>query len=411
MRIPKSLGMYWWTTALISFCAVIVFNLLLSFHWQIPFDWTRFVVPLLPLIYVLAVLRSGLPLNHRPGETQVLAHLGMANGITMVRGVLVSVLACFWNWPATIPFSIHHSFAWLPGVIYITAALLDLVDGIVARHTDRVTRLGERLDTLFDALGLLTAVLAGIALNQLPLSYLAVALAYYVFSAEIRVRRRTGRLVIPLKPRPAARLVAGFNMGFLATALLPIYRPPATTIAAMVFMVPFLAGFLRDWLVVSGRIKTGSSQPAPWEEKWRCLFRERLPVVLRAVLLLSSYGPGKDGRLLQRKRRGSVLYLRADCAIDSFAVGCHGLSRRNGAPGGIADPAAEWSLDQPSGKRSNLVPAHGCCGRLVDLRLRESVLVATGRKISGNDGSAHILSFIFSIDVLLSSWRWAAFLL
>ncbi|MEJ2477150.1 MAG: hypothetical protein P8Y40_06570 [Desulfobacterales bacterium] len=173
-------------------------------------------------------------------------------------------------------------------MIYITAALLDLVDGIVARHTDHVTRLGERLDTLFDALGLLTAVLAGIALNQLPLSYLATALAYYVFSTGIRVRRRTGRLVIPLKPRPAARLVAGFNMGFLATALLPIYRPPATTIAAMVFMGPFLAGFLRDWLVVSGRIKTGSSQPAPWEEKWRCLFTERLPMVLRAVVLLSS---------------------------------------------------------------------------------------------------------------------------
>jgi CDP-diacylglycerol--glycerol-3-phosphate 3-phosphatidyltransferase len=253
-----------------------------------PFRLTRFVLPLLPLIYVLAVLRSGLPLNHRAGETRVLAHLGLANGITVVRGVLVSVLACFWNWPATIPFSIHQSLAWLPGVIYITAALLDLVDGMVARHTDHVTRLGERLDTLFDALGLLTAVLAGIFLNQLPLSYLAVALAYYVFSAGIRVRRRVGRMVIPLEPRRAARLIAGFNMGFVGTALLPIYRPPATTIAAMVFMAPLLAGFLRDWLVVSGRIKTGASQPAPWEEMWQCLFREGLPVILRAVLLLSS---------------------------------------------------------------------------------------------------------------------------
>jgi CDP-diacylglycerol--glycerol-3-phosphate 3-phosphatidyltransferase len=288
MRIPKSLGMNWWTTAFISFCAVIGFNLLIISHWRIPSDWTRFVLPLLPLIYVLAVLRSGLPLNHRAGETRVLAHLGLANGITVVRGVLVSVLACFWNWPATIPFSIHHSFAWLPGVIYIAAALLDLVDGMVARHTDHVTRLGERLDTLFDALGLLTAVLAGIFLNQLPLSYLAVALAYYVFSAGIRVRRRVGRMVIPLEPRRAARLIAGFNMGFVGTALLPIYRPPATTIAAMVFMAPLLAGFLRDWLVVSGRIKTGGSQPAPWEEKWQCLFREGLPVILRAVLLLSS---------------------------------------------------------------------------------------------------------------------------
>ena len=170
----------------------------------------------------------------------------------------------------------------------MTAAPLDLVDGIVARYTDRVTRLGERLDTLYDALGLLTAVLAGIALNQLPLPYLAVALAYYVFSAGIWVRRRTGRMVIPLKPRPAARLIAGFNMGFVATALLPIYRPPATTIGAMVFMIPLLSGFLRDWLVASGRIKTGASQPAQWEEKWQCLFREGLPVILRVVLLLSS---------------------------------------------------------------------------------------------------------------------------
>jgi phosphatidylglycerophosphate synthase len=288
MTIPKSLAMSWWTTAIISCCAVIGVNLFIGSHWRIPSDWTRFVLPLLPLIYMLAVLRSGLPLNHRPAETQVLAHLGMANGITVMRGVLVSVLACFWNWPATIPFSIHHFFAWLPGGIYMAAALLDLVDGIVARHTDHVTRLGERLDTLFDALGLLTAVLAGIALNQLPLSYLAVALAYYVFSAGIWVRRRTGRMVMPLKPRPAARLIAGFNMGFVATALLPIYRPPATTIGAMVFMIPLLAGFFRDWLVVSGRVKTGSLQPAPWEEKWWCLFREGLPVVLRAVLLISA---------------------------------------------------------------------------------------------------------------------------
>ena len=129
-------GMNWWTSAFISFCAVIGFNLFIISCWRIPFDWTRFVLPLLPFIYVLAVLRSGLPLNHRPGETRVLAHLGWANGITVARGVLVSVLACFWNWPATIPFSIRHSFAWLPGVIYIASALLDLVDGKLRSSED-----------------------------------------------------------------------------------------------------------------------------------------------------------------------------------------------------------------------------------------------------------------------------------
>ncbi|MFZ0610789.1 MAG: CDP-alcohol phosphatidyltransferase family protein [Desulfobacterales bacterium] len=286
MGVPGRLVNTWWKVAILSCCAVIGANLAIQALWQVPCDWRRFAGPLLPLVYVLAALRAGLPLNRRSGDTRVLDHLGAANAITMARGVLVSLLACFWSWPAAMAFSIHHLYAWLPGLIYIAAALLDLLDGAVARRSGHVTRLGERLDTRFDALGLLCAVLVGIGLNQLPLIYLAVALAYYVFTAGMVLRRRSGRRLAPLTPRPAARLSAGFTMGFVGAALLPLFGPPATTLAAAVFMVPFLAGFVRDWLVVSGRIEPGTEQPARWEELWQRLFRDGLPVALRAVLFV-----------------------------------------------------------------------------------------------------------------------------
>ena len=286
MGVPARLVVSWWKVALLGCCAVVGANLAIRVLWQLPFDWRRFTGPLLPLAYVLAALRSGLPLNRRPGDTRVFDRLGAANAITMGRGALVSLLACFWSWPAAVAFSIHHVYAWLPGLIYIAAALLDLADGAVARRCGQITRLGERLDTRFDALGLLCAVGVGIGLKQLPLIYLAVALAYYVFSAGTIARRRSGRVVMPLTPRPAARLSAGFTMGFVGAALLPLFRPPATTLAAGVFMIPLLAGFLRDWLVVSGRIQPGAGQPARWEKMWQRLFRDTLPVVLRAVLLV-----------------------------------------------------------------------------------------------------------------------------
>ncbi|MFZ0131414.1 MAG: CDP-alcohol phosphatidyltransferase family protein [Desulfobacterales bacterium] len=286
MGVPGRLVNTWWKVVILGCCAVVGANLAIWVLWQLPLDWRRFAGPFLPLAYVLAALRSGLPLNRRPGDTRVLERLGAANAITLARGALVSLLACFWNWPAAIAFSVHHLYAWLPGLIYIAAALLDLVDGAVARRSGYVTRLGEQLDTRFDALGLLCAVVVGIGLKQLPLIYLAVALAYYVFSAATIVRRRSGRMVQPLAPRPAARLSAGFTMGFVGAALLPLFRPPATTLAAGVFMVPLLAGFLRDWLVVSGRIEPGTGQPARWEKMWQRLFRDTLPVVMRAVLLV-----------------------------------------------------------------------------------------------------------------------------
>jgi hypothetical protein len=83
--------------------------------------------------------------------------------------------------------------------------------------------------------------------EQLPLVCLTVGLAYYLYQIGILLRKKFSKAVIDLIPRPGARFMAGLYMGFAGVTLLPLLRPPVTDIAAVIFMVPFLLGFLRDW--------------------------------------------------------------------------------------------------------------------------------------------------------------------
>lgn len=294
MEIPESLRASWRTTAVLSCCAIVGANLFLVLQWHVPFDWRRFALPLLTLAYVLAIYHNGLQLNRRPGETRILERPGAANTITMVRGTLVAFLTGFIIWPAAVPFLTQHPLAWLPGTIYIAAALLDAVDGFLARRSGCITRLGEMLDIRIDALGLMLASLVGIILGRLPLVYLSVGLAYYGFRTGIWYRRRQAKPVKVLLHRPEARLAAGFNMGLVGAALLPVFQSAATTIAAMVFMLPLTAGFLRDWLVVSGRMQTNGRQRTPWEHAWLRLSRCWLPVLLRMILFVGGLAASEE---------------------------------------------------------------------------------------------------------------------
>jgi CDP-diacylglycerol--glycerol-3-phosphate 3-phosphatidyltransferase len=71
--------------------------------------------------------------------------------------------------------------------------------------------------------------------------------------------------VFDLKPHPAARIIAGCQMGLVGIALLPVLSPPVTTIAAYIFMIPLLAGFLRDWIFVCGYVKSDSALKKIWQ--------------------------------------------------------------------------------------------------------------------------------------------------
>ena len=72
----------------------------------------------------------------------------------------------------------------------------------------------------------------------------------------------------------------------VALALLPLFNPPFTFIAAALVMTPLLVGFGRDWLVVSCRLRIDSNQRTALDH-WAGLVSARfLPLVLRPLLLV-----------------------------------------------------------------------------------------------------------------------------
>jgi len=212
---------------------------------------TGALVALAVLCLVHGLLWRHLPENHPPDTTGVAPHLGTANHITLLRGLLISLTAGFLLFD---PQGGQTVATWLPGGLYLAAAVLDGVDGAWARRTRTRTSLGEALDVRYDALGVLVASTVAVGTHRLPDYYLAAGGAYYVFQLFLRFRRFRGKPVFPAGARTFARLVAGFQMGFLGIALLPVFTARVLAVAAPVFLMPLLAGFVWDWLVMTGRI-------------------------------------------------------------------------------------------------------------------------------------------------------------
>jgi CDP-diacylglycerol---glycerol-3-phosphate 3-phosphatidyltransferase len=199
------------------------------------------------LIYQAVVLGSNLEKNHRQAETNLLPSLGIGNHMTLLRGILIAGLVGFLFSPRPSGWLI-----WIPGILYTLADAADFLDGYLARVTNHATRLGEILDMSFDGLGVLAASLLAVQYGQVPVWYLAVALARYLFLAGMWVRKITGRTNYELPPSISRRLFAGLQMGFIGVILWPVFSPPGTYFAASLFALPFLIGFGRDWLFVSG---------------------------------------------------------------------------------------------------------------------------------------------------------------
>lgn len=195
---------------------------------------------LVALIIHIVIYRNGQRKHPTP-------KLGLPNQITITRGILNSILAGF----ILIPPSPDTAVAWLPALIYIPSALLDILDGIVARRTNQHTKLGEYLDGEYDALGLLIVSALVVSMGQLPWWGLLFGLARYIFVLGQQVRTRNKLRVRPLTPSHNRRVAAGLMMAHLSVLVWPIVSPPHTTLAGIIFGLPFLIIFIRDWLVVS----------------------------------------------------------------------------------------------------------------------------------------------------------------
>jgi len=203
--------------------------------------------------YILYLLHCNLKLNTHKNDRRLQSSLGAANWITLSRGGLIAFLAGFLlqPWPGR---SSGYAWAmWIPGVIYIVASVGDALDGFVARFTASKTLLGELLDSRIDALGILVASLLAITYDQLPVFYISAGLAYYLVRFAVWLRRKTGRPCSEVRRRRGAKLLAGVQMAFLGVVLLPLLPATVTKIAAVFFLIPFLAGFLVDWQMVCRR--------------------------------------------------------------------------------------------------------------------------------------------------------------
>jgi hypothetical protein len=73
-------------------------------------------------------------------------------------------------------------------------------------------------------------------------------------------------------------------MGFISAILWPVLVPPFTWWAGTLVMIPFLAGFARDWLVVSGRADATSESYRKLTHALGKVMQHWLPVGLRLVI-------------------------------------------------------------------------------------------------------------------------------
>ena len=145
--------------------------------------------------------------------------------------------------------------AWIPGGLFAAATLLDTVDGAVARRTDSVSELGGRLDVETDSLIVLLGAVAVVLAGSAPVPFLAVGLARYAFVAGIGWRRTRGLPVVELDPSQRRRATGAIVMAVIWLAILPTPGDEVSRTVATIGAIPVLAGFLRDWLFVSGRIR------------------------------------------------------------------------------------------------------------------------------------------------------------
>jgi len=287
-QVPPALRRQAWLAAALLFCpwlaALFLCIPLLRLH---PLAFSLLLPGLIVAIYLQLRLVSHLGTNHRFGEAdRPFPTLGAANWITLLRSAAVVALAGFLPLAVLPGPALPAALIWAPGLIYLGISLADLLDGFVARRQHRQTELGQQLDIETDAAGLMVALLVAVSLDRLPALTLLVGLAYYLFLFGIWWRKQRHLPLVALQSRPYARIIAGFQMGVVAMALLPLFNPPFTSIAAVLIMTPLLVGFGRDWLVVSCRLRPDSNQRTALDH-WAGLVSSRfLPLVLRPLLLL-----------------------------------------------------------------------------------------------------------------------------
>lgn len=283
-RALRTLQKRWWLFVALGATALLAAHLVLRHAWgQLPArSWLLLSAGV--FLYEAGFLRRNLVLNRMTSQSGVLATFGAGNGLSLMRGLCIALLAGFLFSPRP-----PGVLGWAPAILYTLGDAADYFDGYLARVTNHTTLLGAALDMEWDALGMLVAVGLAIDYGALPLWFLPIGLARYGFILGIWLLERRGRVIHALPPSTSRRAVAGLTMGFMTVMLWPIVPAPIARIAGLFFLTPFAASFLRDWLVVSGIVDPQSPFYLTLRSKARTVFLSWLPLLLRPALAVAVF--------------------------------------------------------------------------------------------------------------------------
>lgn len=226
---------------------------------DIPSGWL--LMALLSQGVVFWFAGNNLELNHAPDGEIPAPYIGLPNIITLFRGGVIAWITGFVTIapgalvdPPGVSDPRALLLAWLPALFYGIVVAMDTFDGSLARRRGSVTALGARLDSEYDGLGILVGIAVGIFGGTLPLAYLAVGLARYVFLAGYHRRKARNLATFELPSRRSRRVLASVQMAFIAVALSPAVGLKLASTGAVIVGIPYLLGFFRDWLYLSGRL-------------------------------------------------------------------------------------------------------------------------------------------------------------
>jgi phosphatidylglycerophosphate synthase len=166
---------------------------------------------------------------------------GPANWITTVRAVLVSLVAAVVGEPRIVAVAAVATGA------SVLAAVLDGVDGRLARRTGMLSEFGARYDMETDALLILVLSVLAWQHGQAGWWILAAGLMRYAFVAAGFAWPWMNRV---LPPSTRRKTVCVVQIAGLAAVVSPVFAPPSSTIIAALTLLTLVYSFGVDvrWL-------------------------------------------------------------------------------------------------------------------------------------------------------------------
>lgn len=183
------------------------------------------------------------------------ARFGAANRVTLARLALVALIAaCIGE-----PLADADAMAWSIVAVGTTAALLDAVDGPLARRSGLASEFGARFDMETDALLTLVLCLLVFHFDKAGAWILAAGLMRYAFVLAMKPWPWLAR---PLGPSQRRKAVCVAQITSLLVCLGPIVALPWSRAIAAASLAALAASFAIDiaWLI---RRRASPLEPAP----------------------------------------------------------------------------------------------------------------------------------------------------